>query len=273
MREILHFAHGNGFPSPCYRQLLQPLQGRFDCCYIDRIGHDVHFPVTENWHFLVDEIISSVQSQASKPVIAVGHSLGGVLSLLAAIEQPALFKFVILLDSPILGQIKSNIIRLSKSLGVIDRLTPASRTRGRQQHWQNREEVLSYLKSKTLFKSFTEACLNDYIDYGLQKIDHGYELRFDSDIEYQIYRTIPHVLHQHEGKLHRPAALIYGRQSTVIDRFDLRYMKKHYGIVNYAINGTHMFPMEHPHAAAELIVQAVDALSKDRVGHDPKRRS
>lgn len=263
----MHFAHGNGFPSPCYKQLLRQLDQHFDCCYIDRIGHDIDFPVTENWHFLVDEIISSIQSQALKPVIAVGHSLGGVLSLLAAIEQPALFKCVILLDSPLLGRFKSNIIRLSKMLGMIDHLTPASRTRGRQQHWQSRDDVLSYLKSKPLFKSFTDACLNDYIDYGLQKTEYGFALRFASDIEYQIYRTIPHVLHQYEGKLRIPSALIYGRQSTVIDQFDRRYMKKHYNIVNYAINGTHMYPMEHPDAAAALIVRAVDEFN------DPKRSS
>src|SRR5437870_13259241 len=103
MRELLHFAHGNGFPSPCYRQLLEGLEGRYDCSYIDRIGHNPQFPVTENWPFLIDEVIDSVNRQAGQPVIAVGHSLGGVLSLLAAIKEPTLFKAVIMLDSPLLG--------------------------------------------------------------------------------------------------------------------------------------------------------------------------
>lgn len=255
---MVHFAHGNGFPSPCYRQLLQHLQGQFDCCYIDRIGHSPAFPVTENWHLLVEEVIQSVKTQSSQPVIAVGHSLGGVLSFLAAVEQPDLFKAVILLDSPIIGRLKSNVLRLSKAMGMIDHLTPAFRSKGRQQHWQSREQVLSYLKSRKLFKTFADKCLEDYIDYGMEKNESGYSLRFNRQIEYQIYRTIPHILHEHEGRLKIPAALIYGNRSNIIDRSDLRYMKKYHGIVNYEIDGTHMFPFEQPKVAADLILQALD---------------
>ncbi len=254
--------HGNGFPSPCYQQLLGYLQEQFDCYYIDRVGHAPAFPITENWGYLVDEVISSIKIQASQPVIAVGHSLGGVLSLLAAIEQPSLFKSIILLDSPLLGPFKSYIVRLAKKLGIIDRLTPASRTRERQQNWLNREKVLSYLKSRELFKTFTKACLDDYIDYGLEKNAQGYSLRFDPQIEYQIYCTIPHSTNQDKRGLQVPAILIYGDKSTVIDRWDLRYMKKRYGIAHIKTKGTHMFPMEHPQTTAQLIRSAVQQLEK-----------
>ncbi|WP_426741489.1 alpha/beta fold hydrolase, partial [Pseudomonas aeruginosa] len=76
------------------------------------IGHDPDYLVGENWYNLVTEIIASIKRQAGQPVIAVGHSLGGVLSLLAAIEQPQLFKAVIMLDSPLIGAFKSSMVRL-----------------------------------------------------------------------------------------------------------------------------------------------------------------
>lgn len=262
MRELIHFAHGNGFPSSCYRQLLNGLQTRYDCCYIDKIGHNPRFPVTENWHYLVDEVIDSIKQQAKQPVIAIGHSMGGVLSLLAAIEQPSLFKAVIMLDSPLIGRFKSNMVRLAKALGVIDKITPASRTRGRRDYWQNREQLLTYLKKRDLFKTFTNECLEDYIDYGLKKNGDGYVLRFDPHIEYLIYRTIPHGLHEYEGRLTVPAALIYGDKSTVVDRLDLRNMKKHYKIATYKIKGSHMFPMEHPAETVKQIFTIVDTIIK-----------
>ncbi len=258
----MHFAHGNGFPAPCYRQLLQYLQERFDCCYIDRVGHTPEFPVTENWHHLVEEVIVSIKKKASQPVIAVGHSLGGVLSLLAAIEQPSLFTAVILLDSPLIGRLKSSIVRFTKALGMIDRVTPAFRMRARRQHWKDREQVVAYLKSRPLFQTFTDACLEDYIEYGMYKNEDGYSLRFDRQIEYQIYRTVPHILSEYEGRLQVPAFVIYGSKSTVVDRLDLRYMKKHYGIGHVKIKGTHMFPMEYPQATANLIMDVVDQLNK-----------
>ena len=218
MKDMIHFVHGNGFPSPCYRQLLMRLETQFECCHLDRVGHSSDFPVSENWYYLVDEVVESIRAQSSKPVIAVGHSLGGVLSVLAAIEQPELFKAVIMLDSPMLGRIKSILIRCFKSLGLIDHITPASRTRNRRQHWRTREQVVHYLRHRALFKLFDEACLQDYIDYGMDKSDRGFSLRFDPLIEYQIYRTIPHISYEYEGKLKTPTAIIYGDKSHLIHR-------------------------------------------------------
>lgn len=240
--------------------MLQHLQKQFDYCYIDRVGHSSQFPVSENWHYLVHEVMESIKSQSAQPVVAVGHSLGGVLSLLAAIEQSSLFRAVIILDAPLLGHFKSSIVRFSKALGMIDRLTPALKTRERREHWENREQIITYLKSRKLFKTFTDACLNDYIKYGMNKHDQGYSLRFDPKIEYQIYRTIPHILHKYVGKLHVPTALIYGNKSNVVDRLDIRYMKKHYGVLSYETKGTHMFPMEYPEETATLILDIADKL-------------
>lgn len=262
MKETIHFVHGNGFPSQCYRQLLNRLESRFRCCYLDKVGHTFDFPVTDNWHFLVKEVIESVRAQSSKPVIGLGHSLGGVLSLLAAIEEPSLFKSVILLDSPMLGLAQSLLLRLSKSLGLIDKITPASQTRKRRTHWNTREQALTYLRRRNLFKSFDQACLNDYIDFGMKQDDDGYVLRFDPQIEYQIYRTMPHSLYQLEGRLSRPAALIYGDKSHLIHQSNIRYMKKKYGIQAFETHGTHMFPLEHPAACAMLVMHVVEQLGE-----------
>lgn len=260
MSELIHFAHGNGFPSMCYKQLLDHLGTRFDCCFIDKVGHDPAYPVSENWHNLVTEVIASVRKQADQPVIAVGHSLGGVLSLMAAIEQPDLFKAVILLDSPVIGPVKSHMIRLAKSLGIIDRITPAFRTKGRRTYWKNYEQLITYLKTRELFKTFTDACLHDYIQYGLELKEDGYHLRFDRQIEYDIYRTIPHVLPSYKGKLVRPAAMIYGDKTTVVDKIDIRYMQRHFNIKSTKIKGTHLFPMERPKETADQIIQIINAI-------------
>lgn len=257
---MIHFVHGNGFPSQSYRQLLSRLESKYDCFYLDRVGHAPLFPVTDNWHFLVKEVIFSIQAQATQPVIALGHSLGGVLSLLAAIECPDLFKMVILLDSPMFGRMKSMMLRMFKTLGVIDRVTPAWQTRKRRQHWASRDQALTYLRRRALFKSFDQACLQDYIDFGMIRDDTGYALRFDPQIEYQIYRTIPHSSHTHEGRLKVPAALLYGDQSHLIRPADVRYMKRKYGIESFETHGSHMFPMEHPAACAAQVMNIIDVL-------------
>lgn len=235
---------------------------RYDYIYIDRIGHCEQFPVTENWYDLVHEVIHSVENQADKPVIGLGHSLGGVLSLLAAVERPDLFKMVIMLDSPLLGPVKSSVIRLAKSMGFIDRITPAYQTKGRRNHWRNEDQLRHYLQDRPLFKGFHPDCLQDYIDYGLEKNQQGYQLRFDRHIEYLIYRTLPHSLSQYQGRLQIPSAVIYGQQSNVVDKMDLAYMKKKFGIRAFEITGTHMFPFENPQACVEAVFSAIDRLNK-----------
>lgn len=258
MKEIIYFVHGNGFPSPCYRQLLTRLESQFDCRYIEKLGHSPQFPVTENWHYLVDELIAGIKAETSKPVIVVGHSFGGVLSVFAAIEQPALFKSIVLLDSPLIGRTKSFILRLSKAFGMIDHITPAFKTRKRRANWKNREQAVHYLRRRALFKSFDEACLQDYIDYGMEKNEQGYSLRFDPEIEYQIYRTIPDTCYQYEGRLHTPTTLIYGDHSHLIKRQELRYMKKKFGIAAVKISGTHMFPFERPDVCAREVINILE---------------
>lgn len=260
MKPILHFAHGNGFPALCYKQLLDRLETGFDYCYIDRIGHNPLYPVGENWHNLVAEIIASIKSQTAKQVIGLGHSLGGVLTLLAAIEEPALFKAVIMLDSPLIGPFKSNMVRLAKGLGVIDRITPAFRTKGRRVYWQNKEQLIEYLKTRQLFKTFSDDCLNDYITYGLEHQGDGYYLRFNSHIEYQIYRTIPHIIPKLQRQLVVPTALIYGDKSTVVDKMDRRYMRSSFGIKTFKIKGTHLFPLEYPTLVADQVFSILDAI-------------
>lgn len=262
MRELIHFAHGNGFPALCYKQMLDRLAPRFNYCYIDKVGHSAQYKVNENWDELVDEIIASVTSQANQPVIAVGHSLGGIISMLAAIKEPSLFKAVIMLDAPIIGRFKSIMVRLAKQLNTIDRITPAYKTRGRRMHWQTFDQVMQYLKTRDLFKTFSEECLRDYITYGLEHKEDGYYLRFDRHIEYQIFRTIPHILPKLEGQLKTPAALIYGDKSTVVDRMDRRYMKKYFKMDSFKIAGTHLFPMESPQLVADKIIEVVDAILK-----------
>lgn len=264
MREKIHFAHGNGFPSACYRQLFLILEQRYDCDYISKVGHDPRFPVNDNWDYLVDEIISSIREGFSEPVIGLGHSLGGVLTFLAAIREPSLFKAVVMIDSPLLNRFRSRMVRFAKSFGLIDKLTPAARTRWRRHRWETLEELAAYLKSRPLFKSFSDACLQDYIDYGVEKVDGGYQLVFDREVEYRIFRTIPHHLPSLEKKLLVPTALIYGDKSSVVDQKTVHYMERKYQVCCFQMPGGHMLPMQNPEMLAEKIYLALDVLD-DRI--------
>lgn len=50
------------------------LRPEFDIGFLDRIGHNPHYPITDGWPHLVAETIHTIQQTYQQPVIGVGHS-------------------------------------------------------------------------------------------------------------------------------------------------------------------------------------------------------
>lgn len=256
---IIQFSHANGFPAPCYHQLLEQLGSEFEIRYLERIGHDPRFPVTDGWPHLVDELINTVSGQWREPVLGVGHSLGGFLTAIAAARRPDLFRAVILLDAPILSRFRGNAMQFIKHIGLIDRMTPAGITRNRRSEWPSREAALAHFERRRVFAKFDPNCLRDYVRYGLTESEHGLRLWFDPQIEYQIYRTLPHDMSRAVQSLRIPAGFIGGRESTVIKQMGLRLTERYFKVVSVA--GGHHFPFQLPQVAASAIRRMAQELA------------
>jgi len=76
-------------------------------------------------------------------VLGVGHSLGGYLTMLAALERPELFRAIVVLDSPVIGTWAGRAFGLVKRFGLVDRVTPAGATRDRRSHWKSARKPTS----------------------------------------------------------------------------------------------------------------------------------
>jgi pimeloyl-ACP methyl ester carboxylesterase len=237
---------------------LQPLAAGYEISWIDAIGTDPRFPPTEGWPHLVEQLISVLES-GNKPVAGVGHSLGGYLHYLAAVQRPDLYRSIVLLDAPIIGPFRGSVLRATKRLGIVDRVTPAGATRDRRSAWETRAEAKAHFRSRKLFQSFTEECLDDYVRHGLVEHHGRLRLKIDPAIEYQVYRTIPHDMMRHLGGLRVPAAFIGGAHSEVVRRIRLAGMRPKF--IMRKVPGGHLFPFEHPREAARSIAQALEDLA------------
>lgn len=253
------FSHGNGFPSPCYAQLFAALEDQFDIRYLPRLGHSPAYPVTDGWPEVMRELIDFIE-QGPHPVVAVGHSFGGFVSYLAAAARPDLFAALILLDAPIIGRLKAHGLEMSKRFGFVDRITPARATRDRRQHWANEAEALAHFRTRKLFRHFTPECLADYVRYGTVEdpAGGGRVLWIDPAIEYKIYCTVPHHMHQVLSRLQVPSGFIGGRDSDEVKRIGLSAMRGRFRLKR--VEGGHLFPFEHPQATAQAIREVAAAL-------------
>ena len=213
------------------------------------------FRVTEGWPHLVEQLIASIK----EPVYGVGHSLGGYLNYLAAVRRPELFRAIVLLDAPIIGAFRGGMLGATKRLGIVDRVTPGGRDARSAQHLALTRRSESPFPRPAAFSAISrEECLDDYVTHGLIAAPRACMLRIDPQIEYQIYRTIPHDMMKHLPKLRVPAAFIGGADSDVVRRVRLAGMKPKFRMRK--VPGGHLFPFERPREAATSIAQVLDGL-------------
>ncbi|MGQ7249796.1 alpha/beta fold hydrolase [Halomonas sp. V046] len=255
----LLFAHANGFPGRSYQSLLAPLEDRFRVQRVDRLGHHPDFPVGHNWLALRDELLNDMQAFA-RPVIGVGHSMGGVVMAMAAQQAPQHFRGVIMLDPPLMLGIDALAMRASKWLGFVDRVTPAGKTKGRRTRWDSREAMRAQLRRKGLFRGFTDAALDDYIEGGSQVLEDGsVVLSYDPEIEVEIFRHLPHHLDRLPREVRVPLGVIAGESSDLLTAARCKRLSRR-GVALSRVPGSHMFPMEHPEETRIALVSMIETL-------------
>ncbi len=261
MAEIIQFSHANGFPALTYKTLLDSLQEQFIVHYIDMLGHNPDFPVAaDNWTDLSNELIYTLDSSDLGSVIGVGHSLGGAITLFAALSRPDLFKAIVLLDSPIFAFPKAKIVQWLKKIDRMSWITPGRRVMRRRIHWSSFEEALMFFRSRPLFKNFAEESLRDYVTYATQATEEGRYLRFDPHIEAKIYHTLPHNYSEYKKKLQIPGVALIGKKSDVVHSMDQRNMEKKFNIRCKKVEGGHLFPFEYPIETAMAIKEAISEM-------------
>ena len=257
MKIPVHFAHGNGFPSECYQELFDYLSKDMDVHYLPMAGHAAH-KVTDNWAYLVDELLESIRTKHAGKVVGIGHSMGGVLMYMAACKEPQLFRQLILLDSPMPGFWRSLIIKFAKQFNLMQHFMPVDVAQSRRVHFDSPEEAYHYFRKKSLFKHFTAKSLELYVKYGLVQSEHEYVLRFSRDTEAKIFATIPDNLYSYVIPSTLKASLIYSVYSDVVKPQELVAAKDHYQLDIHPIHrGTHLFPFEHPSLTAKMIIPLV----------------
>ena len=257
----IQFSHANGFPASCYARMLEPLSRKYRIGAVEAIGTDPRYPATEGWPLLVGQLIAALEREhRGEPVFGVGHSLGAYLTFLAAAQRPELFRAIVMIDAPVIGALKGRLLGATKTIGIVDRVTPAGATRDRRAVWESRDGAKAHFRTRQLFRHFSEDCLDDYVRHALVKSGHHFRLKIDPAIEYQIYRTIPHGMNRQLRRLEVPAGFIGGTGSDVIRRVGMGLMRGR-KFLKRRVPGGHLFPFEHPGAAAAAIDELLQELA------------
>lgn len=277
---LVIFSHGNSFPSGTYSMVLRGLKSAgYAVACVDKFGHDPSYPVTSNWPHLVQQLadfIAMREKSHEGPVYLVGHSLGGILSLMCAARYPSIggreLAGVVLLDSPVLSGWKARTLQVLKKTPLLERVSPGRISRQRRQRWPSRDAALAHFQGKRAFAKWHPQALADYIAHGTHE-EVGSDgsvhcvLSFDREVETAIYNTLPHNLDRllRRHPLRCPVAFIGGTFSREMKQVGLETTRRIIGVHHEQrmqfIEGGHLFPMEKPRETAAAIVALLKRLS------------
>ncbi|MEO6279333.1 alpha/beta hydrolase [Roseateles sp.] len=257
---LIVFSHANGFPAGTYRVLFEAWRAAgHEVHAIDRLGHDPRFPVTGDWRKLRDQLLHFIEHEVKPPrqVALVGHSLGGMLSLMAACRRPDLVSRLVMLDSPVVSGMKAAVVAMAKTTGLIHRYGPSRIACERRHVWPSREAVHAHFAAKQVFARWDPRVLADYVDAGFEEAGGQVQLRFRREVEAHVYRTLPH----HLPRLLRlrppqcPVAFVGGTRSAELRQAGAAASKRLAGESWRWMEGSHLYPFEKPEETADLVLE------------------
>ncbi len=270
MRPTLVFSHANGFPAGTYRQLFAIWRAAgWRVLAVEQFGHDPAYPVSSNWPHLRDQLIHFIEAQAPQGAFLVGHSLGGLLSLLAASKRPDLAQGLVMLDSPVFTGWRSHTVQVLKRSRLIQRLGPGKVSATRRHAWPTRQAAFAHFAAKPKFARWAPGVLADYIACGTHR-EPGHPggqmvLSFTREVETRIYNSLPHhlgrVLQRHP--LRCPVGFIAGTRSTEIRQGGVEGARRLAGEHLLWLEGSHLYPMEKPQETAQAVLALLQRLQAD----------
>jgi pimeloyl-ACP methyl ester carboxylesterase len=264
---LVLFFHGNSFPASTYSVMLNALRRRgLHVQALEKIGHNPAFPVSINWPHLVEEVLAFAQPLVKAhagPVVLVGHSLGGMLSLMLAAQYPHLAHAVVMVDAPAVAGWQANLLQLSQKLSIARKFSPGAVSQKRRNQWASLDDVRQHFAGKKNFARWQPQVLEDYITHGTQEVmvngQAHRELSFSREIETEIYNCLPHNLERliNRHPLKCPVSLVAARHSREMKIVGLEFTKRITKGRITTIDGTHLVPMESPLATAAAVEAAI----------------
>jgi pimeloyl-ACP methyl ester carboxylesterase len=255
---LIHLAPANGFPPESYRPLAAGLTPAFRVrgyrprpLWPRSRPHDVR-----SWHQLADDLLSDLASLTDEPVLGVGHSLGGILSLYCAVRQPERFRGLALIDPVVMPRRLLPLLWAMRRLGQQHRFPLARGASRRRDRFASLEEARARLRGRGAFTDFTPEALDGYLEGALRPDpEGGLRLAWPREWEAHIFAMVPIDSWDFLSRLRVPLLIIRGTRSELMIDASWQTLARRLPQARLvSITGGHMVPMEQPAAVAAAIM-------------------
>lgn len=195
----LHLALANGFPPPTYAPLMRPFTA--DYHVVSLLPRALWSPPEApeqmtSWQQMADDLLAGLREHQLSDVIAIGHSMGGVATMLAAVAEPGRFRAVCLLDPTFLPPFVMPVLKFTRMIGVSDQLPMTknlvSGALRRRRTFESMDAAYEYYKGRRLFATWPEETVRLYADSMTRPSTNGggAELTWSPEWEAAYYRAV-----------------------------------------------------------------------------------
>ena len=189
--EELVFLHANGYPPECYRPLLSRLAENFHVtAMVQRpLWPDSKPGDIDSWHPLTDDFLRFLDAHHTGLITCVGHSMGGIALLRAALREPERFKAIVLLDPVLLPPYIIAFWNIMRKLEIGERHHPFLKAaRQRRQQFDDLDRLYQGYRRKPVFRYFDDEALRAYVNGIACQVDENiYQLCYSAKWETHIY--------------------------------------------------------------------------------------
>jgi len=261
---LIHFAHANGYPPACYQPLFNLLSKNFHVISMVQrpLWKNSDPNEIEDWHPFTKDLLNFLDKQSIQSPIAIGHSMGGISSLRAAILEPDRFKALVLIDPVLFSPLQIIGRKLIWSKDLIYRFHPLIKAaRYRRRKFTDLESIFKGFRRKPVFRYMNDESLWAYIK-GITVPDPeegGYKLFFSPEWEMRIYATgiwNDLDLWRNISKIKIPLLVIRGEETDTFLVSVANLLKKRLPsckIISIE-KTTHLVPLESPGKVNKIIV-------------------
>lgn len=260
---LLHFAHPNAYPPATFRQFLRPLTARYHVLGMAQRPLWPHSDpaLLQDWSLFADDLLAFLDEQQIAEVIGVGHSLGGVATMLAARRQPERFRALVLIEPVFLPR---PLLQQLQAQGPRRENTPMAQVAlKRRREWPSRDAAFQHFREKDVFGRWSDTALADFVAAGLRPLDGGgVGLAFPPEWEAQIYNNIPLNVWEELPLLEVPTLAVRGEKSDTLfpEAWALwQILQPEATFVELPGLG-HMAPMEQPELVAGEVLSYLAGL-------------
>jgi len=258
----LHFLHANGYPPACYEPLFDLLRSQYHVfgMTLRPLWPDSKPEELRDWNPLSDDLLQFLDEQKAGPLIGMGHSIGAIVTLRAALQQPERLRALILLDPVLFLPSFIRTWNVARMLGIGHRVHPLiAGALKRRRTFDDLDTIFRGYRRREIFRYFSDESLRTFIAGIVKpKADGGYELAYSPEWEAHIYYTgVWRDMELWRGlpNLKVPTLIIRGAETDTFLEAAGRLVKRKQPKVQVVTvpQSTHLVPLERPQQVFDIM--------------------